>query len=365
MDLPVVWRGCCRRLRQQRWCWVESVVSSSSWQVRLIHRGQHHVSEPVQQLHAPPVLALPPRSAEVSASTRPAPPDDCYQHPTQILRCRQHPPPHPPAAWTTPPMGPRCPHRRLRHRPWRPVQCGQSLERWTASPWRVGRRWTRAAGEFRPSSEWTLECRSHRRGHTQTHLLEPRPLPCQSPCTAARRSEGRRRQSAGCHGSRPSSRSPWHVGVPRRADAMQRLTPHTVPETSYWLSPVDIHTTLPVLTYPFYTSVTRLYLSPMLAAADAGVQSSVASHNFVHLSVCQCCKMKPTWAINTKLGIHSQRHGRTSACVDTDVKKSKVKMMLPAWICRSMSLLGFLIVIFFSTLLILPSIEITVSQVSK
>jgi len=38
------------------------------------------------------------------------------------------------------------------------------------------------------------------------------------------------------------------------------------------------------------------------------------------LCVCLCSKRKTAWAINTKLGPHVRPYGRTSACVDLEVK---------------------------------------------
>ena len=73
--------------------------------------------------------------------------------------------------------------------------------------------------------------------------------------------------------------------------------------------------------------------------------------------VCLHCKRKMTRAINTKLGTHV-RCGSGSACIDPEVKKSKVKvtqlwncqgcvpavavvLLLPAWDCTSYDCLGF------------------------
>ena len=64
----------------------------------------------------------------------------------------------------------------------------------------------------------------------------------------------------------------------------------------------------------------------------------------VSLCVCSCSKRRTVWA-NTKLGEHIL-WGRISACVDPEVKRSKVKVtglwsVLPAWWCMSIWLLSF------------------------
>ena len=70
--------------------------------------------------------------------------------------------------------------------------------------------------------------------------------------------------------------------------------------------------------------------------------------------VCLCVRALTTWAINnTKFGRHAV-HCSRSACTDTKVKRSKVKVMrlshaLPTWVAyvRSIWLLRFLISLYF------------------
>jgi len=46
---------------------------------------------------------------------------------------------------------------------------------------------------------------------------------------------------------------------------------------------------------------------------------------FVCVSVCPLCNRKMARAINTEFGTHIL-YGRTSACIDPEVKRSKVKV---------------------------------------
>jgi len=60
---------------------------------------------------------------------------------------------------------------------------------------------------------------------------------------------------------------------------------------------------------------------------------------------------KTIWAINTEFDTHTCiSYGRTSACVDSEVKGSKVKVtglwnVLPAWVCMSIWLRRFLVAV--------------------
>jgi len=100
-----------------------------------------------------------------------------------------------------------------------------------------------------------------------------------------------------------------------------------------------VHETCPRTTPDLYKLVfTRASGSQCVGRIISGVNK---------LSVCPHSKRNMTWAINTKLGKHIV-HGRTSACIDLEVKRSKIEVIwlsnaLPMWVCRPKLLFTFLV----------------------
>ena len=99
-----------------------------------------------------------------------------------------------------------------------------------------------------------------------------------------------------------------------------------------------------------------LHLFSCIRVYSSGCISSVVTHaggsravGRVTSGVCDVCvcvpacprsKRKKARAINTELGYHTVL-GSRSACIDPEVKRSRVKVTLPARVCTSTGLLGF------------------------
>jgi len=106
--------------------------------------------------------------------------------------------------------------------------------------------------------------------------------------------------------------------------------------------------------WELYDTVTSTVITPRhrRSRCVARVISGICDFVCMCLCLCQCLRSerKTTWAINTKLGT-PLLYDRTSACIDLEVKRSRVKVtglwsVLPAWVCMSIWLLRFLVVFY-------------------